>query len=100
MPEQMRSKDRVHAAGGVGEGVAAQTVEADVGDVHDDKANHQYFQRGQATMHQHLVDHHLEEQRRHEAHKLYEHRDKKHLGQNLLETLDYLPETVDAEAEG
>jgi hypothetical protein len=47
----------------------AQAQTGRVGKVDDQGANYPRFQRGEAAMHQDLVDHHLEKQWRHERHQ-------------------------------
>jgi hypothetical protein len=47
----------------------AQAQTGRVGKVDDQEANYPHFQRGEAAMHQDLVDHHLEKQWRHERHQ-------------------------------
>jgi hypothetical protein len=82
MPEQPRPQLHVDAVRCVCEDVCAQAAQRRFEQRDGRKADHQNIQRGKAPVHQHLVDHHLEEQRRKQREDLQEQRRRQHLPQN------------------
>jgi hypothetical protein len=58
--------------------VDAQRLENGLEHGQHDKPDDQHVERAHASMHEHLVDHHLEEQRRDEGKELKEERDDQH----------------------
>jgi len=81
--EQARAEFDVDAAGGVAEDVGAQRGEHALEDDHDEQADDEHVECGQAVMHQHLVHHDLEEQRAHQREELQEQRDDQHFAEQL-----------------
>ena len=57
------------------------------------QADDQDIERGEAAMHQHLVDHDLEEQRRDQREQLQEERGDQHLAQQMAVFVDRADET-------
>ena len=74
MAEQVRAETDIDARGGVGEDIGAQRAEDAFEQDHGQQADGQHVQRGECLVHQHLVDHHLEEQRHEQCEQLQEER--------------------------
>ena len=83
MPEQARAQLHVDAAGGVREHIAAQRGQHDLERHHRQQPDRDHVQRGEAAVHQHLVHHHLEEQRRHQREALDDEGHQEYLEQQL-----------------
>ena len=81
MVEQSRAELDVDAVGGVGEQIGAQNSQNGLEHRDRHQADHQHIERAEGAMHQHLVDHHLEEQRRDQRKQLQEERSEQHLAQ-------------------
>ena len=77
--------------------MGAQRAEQGLKDRDRDQAGHQHVERGQTVMHQHLVDHHLEKQRRDQRKQLQEERSDQHLGQEPAIFVHRLQEPADVE---
>jgi hypothetical protein len=88
------------AVGGVREYVGAQRAEQRLEDRYRDKPDHQDVERGEPAMHQHLVDHHLEEQRRDQREYLQEKRRDQHLGEQMTILVHRLQKPGDVEFPG
>ena len=61
MSEQARAKFNIYAIGRVGEHIRPQNSKDGLEQCYRNKTNNQHIERAHATMHEHLVDHHLEE---------------------------------------
>ena len=96
--EQPLAEFDVDAVGCVGQGVGAQVLQDDVEQPHRDDADREHDERRVALVAQHLVDHHLEEQRRHEGEELDEERGQQHVGQRSAVAPDRGQEPAEAEA--
>ena len=91
MPEQARAQLDVDAVGGVREDIGAQAAEHGLEDRDGDQADHQDVERGQTAVHQDLVDHDLEEQRRDQREDLEKERGDQHLAEQAA-VFDHGPE--------
>ncbi len=81
MAEQARAQLHIHTVGGVGEHIGAQGAHQHFeGGDHDEADDHD-VERCQALVHQHLVDHHLEEQGCHQRENLQEEGGQHHFAQ-------------------
>ena len=78
VPKQPRAQFDIDATGGVAEDVGAQRGEYALEHHHDDQSDHQDVKGRQATVHQHLVHHHLKEQRTDQGEQLQEQADGEH----------------------
>ena len=65
-----------------------------------DKADDQHVERAHAAMHEHLVDDHLEEQRRDEGEELQEERGDQHFAEKAAILVDRAEEPADIETAG
>ena len=63
MPKQLGPQLHIDPAGGVAEHIAAQGIQDGLKDYDHHQADDQHVQRSHTPVHQHLVHHHLEEQR-------------------------------------
>ena len=72
MAEQPRAQLDVDAVGRVGEEIGAHDAEQGLGNREADDGDGHHLQRGKAAMHEHLVDHDLEEERREQGEELQE----------------------------
>ena len=97
MAEQPCAELDVDAVGGVGEQVGAQDPEDDLEERHCREPDHQHVQRAQAAVHQDLVDHHLEEQRRHQREYLQKERGNQDFGEEPAVFVDRADEPGDVE---
>lgn len=95
MPKQPRPQLHIDAVRGVGENVCAQGRQDAFKDRYDDKADNQHIERGQAAMHQHLVDDHLKEERRHKREELQEERRHQNFHQHRTVFMHRLQEPGD-----
>ncbi len=86
--EQPRAELDVDAVGGVGEQVGAQDAQNGLESRDRHKADHQHVEGAERAVHQHLVDDHLEEQRRDQAEQLQEERRDQHLAQQATILVD------------
>ena len=98
MVEQPRPEFDVDAVGGVGEQVGAQGSEHHFEHRNRDHPHDQHVEGAETAMHQHLVDHHLEEQRRHQRENLQEEGGQQHLAQKGAIFVDRPHEPGDVEA--
>ena len=78
MPEQPRAKLDIDPVGGMREDIGAQRRQQALENGNDHQADDDDIERGQAAMHQHLVDDDLKEQRRDKRKKLEEERGDQH----------------------
>jgi len=95
--EQPGAKLDVDAVGGVGKQIGAQDAEHGLEKRDRHQRDGQHVERAQGAMHQHLVDHHLEEQRRDQAEELQEEGSDQHLAQQAAIFVDRRDEPADAE---
>ena len=93
MAEQPRAQLDVDAVGGVREEIGAQDAEHGLEQGDGDQPDHQHVERAHAAVHQHLVDHDLEEQRRDQREELQEERGHQHLAQQPAVLVDRRPGT-------
>ena len=98
MAEQPLPEFDVDAVGGVGEGVGAQVLQDDVEQPHHHDADREHDEGRVALVAEHLVDHDLEEQRRHQGEDLDEERGQQHVGERLAVAPDRRQEPAEAEA--
>ncbi len=97
MAEQPRAQLDIDAIGGVGEDVGAKSAEDRLEDRDGDEADQQHVQGRHAAMDQHLVHHHLEEQRRDQGEYLQEEGREQHLAQDVAVLVDRAHEPGDVE---
>ena len=97
MAKQPRAQLNVDPVGGVGQDVGAQAAQHDLKQGHDRQAQGQHLEGRQTPVHEHLVDDHLEEQRREQGKELNEEGADQDLGQRLTVLLDRVQEPGDAE---
>src|SRR3954454_24207426 len=97
MVEQAGPELDVDAVGRVRKQVIAQDPEHGVEQGDDDEADDEDVERGQRAVHQNLVDHDLEEQRRDQRKKLEEERSRQHLAQQPPVFADRADEPGDIE---
>ncbi len=83
MVEQSRTKLHVDATGGMGEHVAAQPRQDYFEDRHHQQTDGNHVQRREPAVHQHLVHHHLEEQRRNQREEIEHEGNQQHLAKKL-----------------
>ena len=83
MAKQACAQFHIDAAGGVAEYIGAQAVERALEYDHDDQADDQHVQGGEAFVDQHFVHHHLEEQRTDQSEQLQHEGDQQHLAEQL-----------------
>ena len=83
MAKQPRAELDIDAAGGVGKDVASQRGQRHLEQHDHDETDADHVQRGVAAVDQHLVHHHLEEQRRDQGKQLQHEADRQHLQQQL-----------------
>ncbi len=81
MGEQALAELDVDPVGGVGQRIGAQILKRHVEQADGDKPADEHEQGLVAAMGQHLVDHHLEEQRRRESENLHEQRGRQHMAE-------------------
>src|SRR5262249_10310074 len=81
--KQARSQFDVDAIGGVGKKVGAKDAEDRFENANRHQADNQYIERRHATMHEHLVDDDLKEERRDEREDLKEERSDQHLAEQV-----------------
>ena len=81
MIEQLGPQGHVDAVGGVGEQIGAQPRQHHLEHRHRQQTDSQHIQGGQPAMHQHLVDHHLKEQRRDQGEQLDEEGGDQHFAE-------------------
>ena len=80
MPEQPRAKFDIDAVRRMREEIGAKAAHDRFEQRDADKADDEHIERRLGAMHEHLVDHHLEEQRRDKREELQEERGDEHLG--------------------
>ena len=100
MMKQARAELDVDAVGGVREEIRPQDSQNGFEDRDREQADDQHVQRAQAAVHQNLVDHHLEEQRRDQSEHLQEERGHQHFAQQMPVFVDRPHEPGDVEAAG
>src|SRR6266853_6729926 len=98
MAEQPGPQLDVNPIGRMGEQVGPQDAENGLEDGDRDQADYQDIERAQASMHQHLVDDDLEEQRRDQRKQLQEERRQQHLAEQMPVFVDRAEEPADVEA--
>src|SRR5262245_201197 len=98
--EQARAELDVDAVGGVREQIGAQDGQNGLENRDRQQTDDQHVQRAQGPVHQHLVDDHLEEQRRDEREQLQEERRDQHLAQEMAIFVDRAKKPGDVESEG
>ena len=98
MAEQPRAEFDVDAVGGVREQIGSQDAEHGLEHRDRNEADHQHVERAQRAVHQHLVDHHLEEQRRDQREDLQEERRDQHLAEQAPVLVDRAEKPGDVEA--
>jgi hypothetical protein len=96
--EQARTQLDVDAVGGVREQIGALDAEDGLEQRDRHQTHHQHLQRRQAAVHQHLVDDHLEEQRRDQREELQEERGDEHLAEEASIFVDRPEKPGDAES--
>ena len=79
MREQALAELDVDPIGGGRKRIGAQVLKRDVEQADDDEPAHEHEQGLVAAMGQHLVDNHLEEERRRESENLHEQRCRQHV---------------------
>ena len=97
MPEQPRPELDINPIGGVGKQISAQNPQDRLEQADRDEADHQHVERAHAAMHEHLVDHDLKEQRRHQRKQLKKERGDQHLAQETAVFVDCAQEPRDVE---
>ena len=97
MREQALAEFDVDPIGGVRERVGAQILQRHVEQADDDEAADEHEQGLVAAMGQHLVDDHLEEQRRRERENLHEQRRRQHMAERTAIAPDGGQEPAHAE---
>ena len=97
MAKQPRAQLHIDAAGGVAEHIGSQRAECAFEHHHDQQPDHQHVERGEAPVHQHLVHHHLKEQRAHQCEQLQKQADQQHLAQQspVLHQAGYEPAEIE-----
>ena len=100
MMKQARAELDVDAVGGVREEISSQDSQNGFENGDREQADDQHVQRAQAAVHQNLVDHHLEEQRRDQGEHLQEERGHQHFAQQMPVFVDCPHEPGDVEAAG
>ena len=83
MPEQPRAKLDIDAVGGVREQISAKPAHDRFEQRDAGKADDEHVERRLGPVHEHFVDHHLEEQGRDEREQLQEERGDEHLPQQM-----------------
>jgi hypothetical protein len=81
--EQPRAQLDVDLAGRMSEYMCAQTAQQNIEDRNGEQPDRDDIQCGEAVMDQHLVHHHLIEQRRHQGEQLDKERDGENFYQQL-----------------
>ncbi len=97
MREQSLAELDVDPIGGVGERIGAQVLQRRVEQTDGHKARHEHEQGLIAAVREHLVDHHLEEQRRREGENLHKQRGRQHMAERTAIAPDGGQEPADAE---
>ena len=97
MMKQARAQLDVDAVGRVRKQIVAQDSEHGVEQRDDDEADDEHVERGQRAVHQHLVDHDLEEQWRDQRKQLEEERGGQHLAEQPPVFADRADEPGDIE---
>ena len=97
MPEQPGSQFDVDPIGRVGKQIGAQDPQDRLEQGDRDQADHQHVERAHAAMHEHLVDHDLEEQRRDQRKELEEERGDQHFAQQAAVLMDRAQKPGDVE---
>ena len=100
MMKQARAELDVDAVGGVREEISPQDLQNGFENCDREQADDQHVQRAQAAVHENLVDHHLEEQRRDQGEHLQEERGHQHFAQQMPVFVDRPHEPGDVEAAG
>ena len=98
MAEQPRAQLDVDAVGRVREKIGAQDAEDGLEYPDRDEPDHEHVERAHAAMHEHLVDHHLEEQRRDQREELQEEGGDQHLAEEPTVFVNGTEEPGDIEA--
>jgi hypothetical protein len=98
--EQAPAKLHVDAARGVAERIGAQILKRDVEQADERKADGNHDERGHAFVHQHLVDHDLEEEWGDQREQLDEQRGGQHMRQRPAVAPDRGEEPAEAEGPG
>ena len=97
MAEQPRSQFDIDPIGRVGKQIGAQDPQDRLEQGDRDQADHQHIECAHAAMHEHLVDHDLEEQRRHQRKELEKERGDQHFAQQAAVLMDRAQEPGDVE---
>ena len=100
MAEQPRAQLDVDPVGGVREEIGAQDAEHGLEQGDGDQPHHQHVERAHAAVHEHLVDHDLEEERRDQREQLDEERGQQDLAQEPAVLVHGAEEPGDVEAPG
>ena len=98
MTKQPGAEFDVDPVGGVGEHIGAQYSENGLEQRNRDKSDHEHVERAEAAVHQHLVDHNLEEQRRDQRKKLEKERPHQHAGESVTIFVNGAEEPADVKA--
>ena len=98
MEKQPPAKFDINAIRGVRQRVGSQILQPDIEQADDRKPANQHEQRVVTLMAEHLVDHHLKEQRRDERENLHEKRGEKHMRQRPPIPPDRRKEPFEAES--
>ena len=98
MMEEPGAELDIDTVGRMGEQIGAQASEHDLEHRNRNQPQDQDVERAKAAMHQHFVDDHLKEQRRHQREKLQEERGEQHLAQKRAIFVDRAHEPGDVEA--
>jgi hypothetical protein len=98
--EKARAEFDVDAVGGVREQIGAQDAQNGLENRDRQQPDDQHVQRAQRPVHQHLVDDHLEEQRRDEREQLQEERRDQHLAQEMAIFVNRAQKPGDVEPAG
>ena len=97
MSEQALSELDVDPIGGVGERIGAQVLKRRVEQTDSHKPGHEHEQGLIAAVSEHLVDDHLEKQRRREGENLHKQRCGQHMAERTTIAPDRGQEPADAE---
>ncbi len=98
MAEEAGAELDVDPVGGVREDIGSQDAEHGLEDRNGDEADDQHVERAEAAVHEHLVDHDLEEQGRDQAEELEEEGRDENARQHLAIFVDRPHEPADVEA--
>ena len=98
MPEQLGAQLDIDTVRGVAHQIMPHGTQGNLEDAHAQEREHHHLQRGERAVREHLVDHHLKDQRRDQGDDLHEQRSQQNLAHQALVFFQRLPKPADTKA--